>query len=430
MPSSSNGEAADALLGAVVTILSIFVVALLALVCYLYFQLRQIHRQYGELTHESTPTPTLSQRIREQRKSAISHIIAEDDLEQQRDHDIGSPISQRSGYSTGASEGGGPGLLAHDIAYIEPGSPETEPWAIRKVRSMERLTSLTNELSTKPDRRDPFREPAPYTQDHNPFYDREGVVKYNFQEIQKAFDTTQNKKGDKDQAPKPEIPEFKSLETAELGANGQQGSRNKRSIQMSDSSLLAVPQPSSPSRCPPLQSKSTSTPPFSTQEPRSERHELNVPPHARSTVPQFPSEDPSHTVNKIYLTESQVHDDISPLECYNTYDVPRPFIDRSFSLTLAYSDQTNDTVPCNRGSRGIKLKQYLKSARNNRRSLANVPGKFSSRSKSLIAIVPKPQRRLVRLTKSNDTGHAPKDSASDRVLQDKLETIDEFQKES
>ncbi|RVD81169.1 uncharacterized protein DFL_009044 [Arthrobotrys flagrans] len=175
MPSGPDGEAGDALLGALVTILSIFVAALLAF-SILPLQLRRIHRQYKELLRQSTVTPTLSQRIREQRKSAISHIIAEEDLEQQREQIISSPIPQRSGYSTNSSRCGRIEVFANDITCIEPSSPEAERWAIRKVRSMERLTGLTNELSAKPERRNPFHEPASGIQDRNPFYDREGDV--------------------------------------------------------------------------------------------------------------------------------------------------------------------------------------------------------------------------------------------------------------
>ncbi|KAK6535765.1 hypothetical protein TWF281_000017 [Arthrobotrys megalospora] len=422
MPKGPDGEASDALLGALVTILSIFVVALLALVCYLYFQLRRIHRQYKELLRESTVTTALSQRIREQRKSAISNMIAED-IEQQRGQIISSPISQRSGYSTNSSRCDGAEVFANDITCIEPGSPESEPWAIRKVRSMERLTGLTNELSTKPERRDPFQEPAHRIEDRNPFYNRGGSVRCKLRDVSRS-NSAQNKKSDKEEVSEPAPSKARTLETAK-SASHQKINEEVQKMEAVCPTLLAVPQTISPTRSQSVRPKFIIGPPDSDEKPESGS---NVPPHARSPPPQFPSEDPSRIANKIYLTNSDDNSsDLDGLDPYDTYDVPRPFIDRSFSLNLAFSDLENNTDNNRRSSRGTKLKHYLKTARNNRRSLASAAGRFSRRPPT--AMTPKTKRGLVRLPKSSKEPRGVEGLRNEGLSHDKLETIDEFQKE-
>lgn len=186
--------------------------------------------------------------------------------------------------------------------------------------------------------------------------------------------------------------------------------------QASDPNLLVVPQTDSPPR------SQSHQPPIT--DSRSELNQKSgsgskVIPHARSPVSRFPLEDPSRTAKEIYFTSSDDNlPDLDGLEPYDTYDVPSPFIDRSFSLTLAYSDDPATDIGNNgRSSRGIKLKHYLKSARNNRKSLASAAGRLSRRSP------------VIMIPKTSNHRHRAKGPTNEGIARDKLATIHEFQKE-
>ncbi|RVD80122.1 uncharacterized protein DFL_008029 [Arthrobotrys flagrans] len=422
MPNNPNDGAGDTLLGVLVTVFSILVVGLLALVSYLYFQLRKINRQYRELLQESSATSTLCQRIRERRKSAILHMVIKDNLEQQRNQNISSPISQHSVYSLNTLECGRAGLYkSNDITSMEPSSPETEPWAIRKVRSIGRLTGLTNELSMRSDRRDPFLEPTTTIQDKNSFYDQEGISEDDIVTASNSRRAAQGGQIDKGQISEVQSMKVKFPEAVKLEVSRQQISCSKNETQ----TPLAVPQTNCPTRSQSPRSATIISPSRSIQ---SSELESNIPPHAQSPTPQSSTEDPLCKASEMLsITSPELHDDnlsgIHNLEHYDTYEVPRPFLERSFSLNLAYSDPAAETGIKNRNSPGTKLKYYLNDTRNNRRTLGSTQGRSPLQSKSLEATISKAKRELFRLPKSSREENTPQPS------DDEGATIERFQRD-
>ncbi|KAK6516063.1 hypothetical protein TWF506_005976 [Arthrobotrys conoides] len=417
MSNYPNGRPGDALLGALVTVLSVLVVGLLTLVTYLYFQLRKIHQKYKELLKESSTSSTsstsLCQRIREQRKSAILHMVTDNDLEQQRDLYISSPISQHSDFTLKTMELSKPKIYPTDINSIEPSSPEREPWGIRKVRSIERLTGLTNELSMKSDRRDHSSEHAMVAQDHNPFYGQGEIFEYDITKPSIDPKFIQGGEMERGQALDVQYSKIRSPETVGVDAIHEQISCHRHETQFSGPSLLAVPQPSCFKRTQISRPTITS---ISTPINKSES-ESNIPPHARSLVLQDLYEDPlgtfftNNTNPNAYGPSS-----IDSLEHYDRDEVPRPFLERSFSLNLAYSDPAEEISIKNRNSAGRKLKLYLKNARGHRKTIGSTQGKSAPPSKSPEGTISKTKRDLFRLPKTNREESPPQPLSDEGTL--------------
>ncbi|KAK6357769.1 hypothetical protein TWF718_002075 [Orbilia javanica] len=428
MPNDPKGDTSDTLLGVLVTVLSVLVVGLLALVSYLYLQLRKIHQQYRELLQESNTASALYQRIHEQRKSAILHMTTKDDLEQQRDQYASSSTSQNSIYSMNTLEFTRPALYHTEITSIEPGSPENEPWAIRKVRSIERLTGLTNEISLKSDRRDPFSEPTVAVQDQDHFHDHKRTVEDDIIRASASTSATKDGKIESWEISKEMSMNAKPTQASNVEACSQRVSGGRHETEAMDPSLLAVPHESCPTRTQSLQS--TTVKPSGALE--SLEPESNIPPHARSPTPQSSASDVLSQVDGADLTLTDIHGDASPgadnFEHCDAYEIPRPFLERSFSLNLAYSDPT--AVPRTKGrySPGTKLKHYLKNARVNRLALGNAQGGAPNQPRSPAEIVSKAKRERFRLpkpTREQNTLQSP-GTGDEGVPQDKLATIQEF----
>ncbi|KAF3293872.1 hypothetical protein TWF132_004454 [Orbilia oligospora] len=417
MSKDPNDRPSDALLGVLVTVLSVLVFGLLTLVTYLYLQLRKIHQRYKELLKESGTTSSLCQRIREQRKSAILHIVTNNDLEQQRDQYVSSPISQHSDYSLNMPECSKTKFSPKDIESIEPNSPEREPWGIRKVRSIERLTGLTKELSIKSDHRNHVSDQTSAAGDQNPFSEQEEIFEYDVtgaNPIDSNF--TLGGEVEMGHAFEVQFPIFRSPETMELDSFHEQIDWNGNKAQSCDPNLLAVPQPNCFTRTQYSVSaiKTTSAPIHRFE------CESNIPPHARSPAPQASYEVPLKGTSETYMTNMDLHGHeitgIGSLEHYDKEEVPRPFLERSFSLNLAYPDPAEEATTKNRNSPGTKLKLYLKNARSHRKSVGSTQGKSTPPSRSPEGTISKAKRDLFRLPKSSREESTPPPSNKEGAL--------------
>ncbi|KAK6508779.1 hypothetical protein TWF481_003549 [Arthrobotrys musiformis] len=431
MPNSPNDGGSAALPGVLVVVLSLIVVALLALVCYLYFQLKKIHQQYIDLLQESGTTSALSRRIHEQRKSAIFHMATTDDLEQQRDQYVSSPVSQHSVYSMSTLEYGRAGLYPNDTPSIDTNPPATEPWAIRKVRSIERLTGLTNELSTKPDRRDPFFDPGNSEQYQNPFFDQAGTEDATKDDIEKdlnAPSASHDIKLAKIRPLKLRTTSTEGQEATKVEAGYQKVDNRQTHAQSSITDLLAVPQTICMPRNRPPRPTVISNQSESIWESESES---NIPPHARSTTPISPLESSPTKSNDSYISnpdpETGNSPDLDNIEHYDADEVPCPFLERSFSLNLAYSDPETDISAKNRNSPRLKLKGYLKNARSNRRSLGSTQAQTISTDQLNApgGTIPKAGRELFRLSKHNREHNSLRPEGPKEGVPDKLAIIEE-----
>ncbi|KAJ6260086.1 hypothetical protein Dda_5732 [Drechslerella dactyloides] len=159
---------------AAVVILGFIGVLLALLATHLYIQLRKLQHHNKDILSQQCNSYNLGQRARDQRRSVLLTLA---DCHQ--DHPSRSsaqspgpiPIETHSS-ATGTYAG-----MSADVPQTLPAeSPKADSWAIRKVRSMERLTELTNELTPKKERGDPFNEPTRRDndsfQDHGVFTDR------------------------------------------------------------------------------------------------------------------------------------------------------------------------------------------------------------------------------------------------------------------
>ncbi|EPS40500.1 hypothetical protein H072_5633 [Dactylellina haptotyla CBS 200.50] len=427
----------NAVIGAIVVILAIFVIALVLLVLYFYIHLRRLQTKYDDLvqrpyTHDDRG---LSQRIQDQRKSAVLCINScqnrEPELRTSSSSDgvQPNPLSPRASHDNSRSMKGNNDIQNSRNPNSLADQHDGESWAIRKVRSMERLTELSNELTPRREPDDPFTEmltppskPA-NTPEHLP-----GTVPGNT--------STSKPVGELEMLP------------PQTGVNVAIKDVNK--LSEVEPNLLTVPQINEQTsrRLSPLLGKESHGLPkwirnpyradhrqtyvksntsgyFAPGEPSSEIADIaQVPPHARPVVtePRSPQDSWESTAPITETLHTETPESPAHTRNSNTLfdDCPHPFLERTFKLNLAfphpYSGPTNP-----KASGSVKLRHYIKNARGHRRSYRNPTGAFHRRS--TIGILSPHSRNISRSAKQPQNR---KRTDSERDRDDlKLEAITE-----
>ncbi|KAF3939184.1 hypothetical protein ABW19_dt0200657 [Dactylella cylindrospora] len=154
----------NAALVVAVVVLGISTFGCLILALYLYIKFKRMNSNTNngaELQHE-LKTRNLSRLVERRRNSVILKMMA---------YDINPPrsFSLTSLESVALEEGNSQSNLSPTETRNQRNNPYGESWAIRKVRSMERLTELTSELVPAKEKADPFPPEALKKPEENPF---------------------------------------------------------------------------------------------------------------------------------------------------------------------------------------------------------------------------------------------------------------------
>ncbi|KAK6532164.1 hypothetical protein TWF694_003324 [Orbilia ellipsospora] len=389
-------------LGTIITILAILIFALVFLVFYFYLHLRRLQRQYDTLLHRPCGDPSLFQRIREQRKSAVLCIA-----------DCGGPSGQQADSNCNAACSNSisprtssdcPGNFKDDASLNDPEAGES--WAIRKVRSMERLTELSNELTPRKEYGDPFVEfpanrgggattghdgkVAPQTNERSTSIVEPGTSR-NVPILQK--DTKNNNQDlDAAQTPNPSllvVPTVNKETSARISPEsenqGHSFSKWIRGTYRTDNRQCYV--------------KSNTSGYFAASAPKTTINEIpEIPPHAR--IDSCESSVPNGNVD---LHNSEDFESTSKLGFSGLggskrrhSDVPRPFLERTFDLSLAFPQPHSHSSRPKHTAPG-KIRHYIRNARTHRRFQSSTAGTFPRRS--VAAVLSHTGRSLPKSTK-------------------------------